>query len=182
MSNSDYSQQSLRGLLAGTGAALAVQGIFNKNVIKYYTSENVSKFVYFSILIMFLYVGWDRDYYLPFLGDTVFPNGLLAAHVTPNSADTTIEIKVPPNTKVIYWAAEPCDGECDKNLMAWDAYGNYSNSGVATSNDEGVALLSIRGPPPMYKVPNEEYKLKAHVHYRYQTSAGMFSKIYTSDI
>ena len=176
--NDKYEMYYLRIALIAITVLLSTQGALNKNVLKILTGSLVSQVVYVAIIAMSLYVAYDREFYLPFLGDTVFPNGLLGANVTPNHADTTVEVKVPQYTKVVYWAAEPCNENCS-NLMAWDAYGEYINSGVSTANEHGIALLSVRGPPASYYVPHKETKLKSHIHYRYQVGKGMLSKIFT---
>jgi len=176
--DSKYQMYYLRIALVSTTILLAIQGVFDKNIVKTLIGSIGSQAVYSSIIALSLYLAYDREFYLPFLGDTVFPNGLLGANVTPNHADTSVEVKVPPYTKVVYWAAEPCKEICS-NLMAWDAYEEYTNSGVSTANENGLATLSIRGPPASYFVPNKETKLKPHVHYRYQIGKGMLSKTFS---
>ena len=176
--NDKYEMYYLRIALIATTVFLSAQGALNKNLIKTLTGPLVSQLVYVVFIAISLYVAYDREFYLPFLGDSVFPNGLLVPNVTPIHADTAVEVKVPPSTKVIYWAAEPCN-EKSSNLMAWDAYGEYTNSGVSTANEDGIALLSVRGPPSSYFVPHKETKLKSHIHYRYQVGKGMLSKIFT---
>lgn len=154
---------------------------FNKNIIHNYASDNIIKLVSCIGLFCLLHFGMNRDYYLPFLGDTVFPNGLLGNNVVPNNADLTLEIELEPHTKIVYWAAEPCQREnCKTPVMAWDAYQKYENSGVVTSNSKGIALVRVRSPQS-YKVPYKTSELKPHVHYRKLLTNGMLSKIYTYD-
>ena len=62
--------------------------------------------------------------------------------------------------------------------MAWDAYKNYENSGITTSNNAGLAIVKIRSPQ-FYKVPHKTDILKPHVHYREVLADGMLSKIKT---
>ena len=117
----------------------------------------------------------DRDFFLPFLGDAVFPSGVLS-NVIPAGADTKVCVKVPPNTKVVFWAAE---GNESTDIMPWTAYKKYNNSGVAVSDASGNVCLNVRKPSG-YKKPYMGGKLKPHVHYRYAISGGMFSTIKTA--
>ena len=160
------------GLLHGLNALL------NTNVLVHIFGNILTRLIFVGIAIVTSLVACERDYYLPFLGDCVFPSGLLAPHVTPNGGDTIVNANVPANTKVIYWAAEPCYEDCDIPVMAWDAYKNYTNSGVATSDNMGCVKFMVRGPQA-YDVPYKENTLTPHVHYRYLKHNGMFSKIYT---
>jgi hypothetical protein len=116
---------------------------------------------------------FKRDYFLPFLGDTVFPNGLLK-ETAPINADKTVIVKVPNERKVVYWASEP---NTNTDIMPWTAYKKYDNAGVTMSDSDGNAKLSVR-TPTSYKVPWGK-KLKAHIHYRYTLTNGMFSSIKT---
>jgi hypothetical protein len=153
--------------------------VFGKNTIHDYVSDNYIKLLSCVGIYSIVHFGLNRDYYLPFLGDTVFPSGLLGNNIVPNNADITIEITIEPNTKIVYWAAEPCQGaECKTPIMAWDAYKNYENSGIVTSNSKGIALIRVRSPQS-YKVPYKRKEVQQHVHYRKLLSSGMLSKVYT---
>ena len=116
-----------------------------------------------------------RDFYLPFLGDAVIPSGALNLGQVPLNANVSTVVKVPPNSKVIYWAAEP--SESTKKEMPWKAYREYSNAGVVAADEKGNATVSIRSPQE-YKTPWGK-QLKPHVHYRYSKTHGMYSKVYT---
>lgn len=136
-----------------------------------------------AVFIFLLFVAFgklkDRDYYLPFLGDSVFPNNLLE-ETTPDGYNTIVKVKVPGenSTKVVYWASLENNGT--NNQMPWTAYGNYRNSGVTMSNSKGEALLKIISPRG-YKTPWGK-SLKPHVHYRYFKTNGMMSRVYTQFI
>ena len=131
-------------------------------------------------ILCVIHFSLNRNYYLPFLGDTIFPTGLLGDNIVPNMSDLTINLKIKPNTKIVYWAAEPCEStnSCEKSIMAWDAYKNYENSGITTSNSTGIALLKVRSPQ-FYKVPFKSGLIKPHIHYREMLANGMLSKIHT---
>lgn len=131
-----------------------------------------------------LYFVFDRDYYLPFLGKSVIP-----AFTTPKESNgSLIDVKLvdlPPNTKIIYWAAKseyPKSGEVD-----WRVYNDYSNSGITQSDIRGNAIARINCPLG-YNVPLfmglGKRKLKRHIHYRYEIPSymGLFSKVYTKYI
>jgi uncharacterized protein len=126
----------------------------------------------------------SRDYYLPFLGEAVFPCGPLVAKV-PSDANVQVVVSVAPNSNVIYWAADhkQGDGKEGEEILKnpWVAYGQYSNAGVARSDDKGRAVLRVR-KPPAYRVPPFGRELKPHVHYRVCDHDGMMSPVRTVEI
>jgi hypothetical protein len=76
----------------------------------------------------------QRDTYLPFLGHTVMPEPITGF----TQAETLISKKIsglPPNVKVMYWAALPSETVIDNPS---DAYGDYSNQGVTKTDDNGT--------------------------------------------
>jgi hypothetical protein len=126
-----------------------------------------------------LKVAIERETYLPFLGKTVLPSALLTEKANPLENTTSINVKVPPNTKVVYWAALPTSSDTKTPLPVEQAYNNYENSGVTTSDDKGNAVLNIQ-PPQSYRVPSLTQKvIKSHVHYRYALANGMMSDVLT---
>ena len=159
-------------LLAGGRAA-------GTNLAYRYLGTSASRGFMLLFAISALIVAFDRDF-LPFLGDCVFPTGLLAPNAVPNGADTLVIATVPPNTKVVYWAAEPCHSNCENLVTAFDAYKDYTNSGLATSGHDGIVQMHVKGPQS-YTVPYKTHALKPHVHYRYVRADGMLSKIHTTD-
>ena len=78
----------------------------------------------------------------------------------PKKGNTVVEVKVRPNTRVAYWASSP------KNYVPQveEAYGDFSNSGVVTSNNIGVAKLVIEAGTS-YIVPSGR-EINRHIHYR----------------
>jgi uncharacterized membrane protein YuzA (DUF378 family) len=154
-------------------------GMFNLNIVQL-VAENT-----FAILepIVYVLVGvaaivhiFSRDYYLPFLGKTVYPCGSLTPK-TPQDADASATIKVSPYVNVIYWAAEPNAQIVDN---PWVAYSEYENTGVARSDENGVAVLKVR-TPAAYKVPRTIFDktLKPHIHYRTCSMSGMLGRVET---
>ena len=146
---------------------------FIKEILNKFNLKYIERYIYilvgFSALFLF-----KRDIFLPFLGETVIPQGILEEK-TPNNYSIEKKIKILPNTKVIYWAAEPSNKVMDN---PWDAYKDYKNAGVATSDSNGNVVFKVR-EPSSYKKPYKNKILKPHIHYRYYLSSGMMSRIET---
>ncbi len=160
------------GLLWGLHAANIVAPFYLEKQFKYI------KFVYLLVGLSALYLLFNRDTFLPFLGKTVFPCNLLKEEIKPDNADTTITIKTKPNSKVIYWASE--SNLTNSDLGPKDAYNNYTNAGVTTSDANGDAILSVR-KPTRYTVPYKRL-LQKHIHYRVCDGRGMLGRVETVEI
>jgi len=146
-----------------------------KDLVSTFLPRLLTKSIYLAVGIAALYLALQRDVYLPFLGETVLPCGAFGIR-TPDDANQEVKITTLPNTKVIFWASEP-KKKASENLDDWDvAYNDFSNSGVALSDDKGVATLRFRGSPQAYKVP---YKgmVKPHVHFRICEKYGMLGPV-----
>ena len=146
-------------------------GLCNKSLIDLLGSFSI--FIYIFIGISAMIIMFDRDTYLPFLGPMVLPCSVLENR-NPSGATKEIKIVIEPNVKVIYWATEPASEKLE-TLTAWDAYLEYKNAGIATSNGEGVAVLNVR-EPQSYTVPFKG-KLDPHIHYRVCGEAGWLGRI-----
>lgn len=127
------------------------------------TSPNSRVLVYFAVFVLAL----DRNYFLPFLGPSVFPP--VFTPTIPEGAETSVAVVA--NGPVVYWAADVDAGD------PRTAYDGYSNSGVAIP-DEGVAKLRVR-PPGVYNVAGGVVTLPPHVHYREYLGNGMWSPVMT---
>ena len=148
------------------------------NPSKYLTKNRfISFFVVLVVVASIIYNMFNRNFYLPFLGWSVYPCGSLAEKV-PNKADTTVTVQVKPNVNVIYWASEPSTTEDQPIDNPWDAYANYDNSGVVKADSTGKAVLHVRNPSS-YNVGLMNKTLKRHVHYRECRHPGMLSDIKT---
>lgn len=137
----------------------------------------IARGVYILVGISALAVMFNRDFYLPFLGETVMPCANIPEQI-PENADTEITVDVEkPGVKVMFWAAEPAtDGL--KKLEDWrGAYLKYMNSGVVRANGDGKATLIVRRPQP-YSVPWKG-RLEPHIHFRVCEPDGMLSRIKT---
>ena len=140
-----------------------------------------NKFISFISVLLFvasiLYNLFDRNFYLPFLGWSVYPCGSLAEKI-PNKADTTVTVQVKPNVNVIYWGSEPSAKETQPIDNPWDAYANYDNSGVVRADANGTAVLHFRNPSS-YQVGLTNKTISRHIHYRECRHPGMLSAIKT---
>ena len=157
---------------------MAIVGLFNQNGIKTiadYINPNVYRLLCIIIGFSGIHLIFNRDSFLPFLGDAAFPCQSLRNRI-PAKANTEVKVRVPPNSKVVYWASNPSD----KILRVQDAYNNYENSGVTTANDDGVAILRVK-KPSAYRVPRTyiNKKLEPHIHYRLCKTPGMLSSVKT---
>jgi uncharacterized membrane protein YuzA (DUF378 family) len=150
-------------------------GLFDFNLVSaVFGNSFMATIIYFLVGAAAITVMLDRDTYLPFLGPMVAPCSVLDNREPPG-ATREVKVIVEPNVKIIYWAAEPAAKNLER-LNSWkEAYLNYENAGVATSNGEGVAILKVRDPQE-YKVPFMG-KLGAHVHYRVCGEAGWMGRI-----
>jgi uncharacterized membrane protein YuzA (DUF378 family) len=157
------------GLIGATGFNMVAW--IAKNTLK-----DIEPFIYVLVGISAITHLFSRDYYLPFLGKTVYPCGSLQLK-EPANADMKVSIKVQPNVNVIYWAAETNKEIVDN---PWLAYSEYENTGVTRSDADGNAVLRFR-TPASYKVPAMfgDKTLKAHVHYRTCGFNGLLSRVET---
>lgn len=122
-----------------------------------------------------LALAFCRDFYLPFLGDTVAPCSVMSEQV-PEGADVKVNVHVNPGAKVMYWAAE---SGTSLEVPDWkQAYGGFQNAGVAIADADGNAELAVR-TPQAYMVPSKG-KLNPHVHYRECGDDGMMKRVETA--
>ncbi len=168
----------LRALLLGGGLLQLSSALFNKNAFVYLGKHGprVGALV-IGLCALFLI---RRDYFLPFLGQSVFPMHALNSKQIPYGANVSKQVRVQPNAKVVYWAAEPCsrESQCTPPVGVWEAYGEYRNAGVTTADKEGNATLKVRSPQS-YVVPNKGGAISPHIHYRYFLNEGMLSDVHT---
>lgn len=163
---------TLAFLIAGALICLSM-ALFNLNPL------NAGPFMRTILLIIgiagILHI-FRRDFYLPFLGETVMPCAALEER-TPSGADTTVTVQVTPKSKLLYWAAEPAAEEL-KQIQDWKlAYATFSNIGVTTSDQSGTATLRVR-KPQAYSVPFKG-RLEPHIHYRICGEDGIMSRVNT---
>lgn len=124
-----------------------------------------------------LYLGSQRDTYLPFLGQAVVPPSLIKESAIPENANTQATIDIPwaaDGTKVLYWAASPA-----KEVVPTPqkAYSKYANAGIVAIKD-GKAVLKFECPAN-YMVGSFDKTLNKHVHYRIVKEDGMVGRVKT---
>jgi uncharacterized membrane protein YuzA (DUF378 family) len=152
-------------------------GALRTNIVERLIGRSIiTRILYLLIGAAALFLAFDRDTYLPFLGETVFPSPVLKEQ-TPAGATRTVKVNVKPRTKVIYWASEPGDNLNKKYFEI--AYGKYENAGVTTSDNNGVAILKVR-EPQSYNIPF--VTLTPHVHYRQVKESGFLGTVRTIQV
>ena len=175
-----------RGILILSSLFYALKVFVNESTMVYYTGDQSLKLLYAIFAFTGVFFVTNRDFYLPFLGPTAFPLGLLSPHIMPNDAHTRVNAtKLPPNTKVIYWASEPCENTntCNTkitNIDPFTAYNGFSNAGIAMSDQHGNATFIVRDPQQYHVNKSFMSKtLQPHIHYRYVQNDKLLSKIFT---
>lgn len=132
------------------------------------------------IALAALYIGTQRDSYLPFLGETIVPCSILQDKVPEHADVETILTDLKPGAKVIFWAAEPATERLG-GINDWRrAYLELANAGVATVCPAGKAVLRIRKPQP-YTVPLMG-RLESHVHWRVCQDGGGLGPVRTTAV
>jgi uncharacterized membrane protein YuzA (DUF378 family) len=164
-------------LLIIGGIAWGIYGALKINIIKeLIPDQNIQRVIFVFVGFSALILMFNRNFYLPFLGETVLPQSLLNKDNKPSIGTFSIEVKVEPNVRVIYWASETT-----KDILPVSAaYGEFLNSGITTSDKNGIAKLVLR-KPSSYTVKKGLFKktLKPHIHYRYTLPNGLMSEIKT---
>ena len=137
-------------------------------------------------LMAAIFLATQRNTYLPFLGDTAFPTGVLMIDQLENEENlkdrpmriTVPMSDVPDQTLVVYWAAK-VSSDSKVITSPQEAYAGSMNGGVARVKD-GKAVFAI-GCPAEYIVRGSA--MKRHVHYRVQLEkGGMFGPVRTINV
>lgn len=151
---------------------LATLHTFGSNVL----ASKWSRLVVILGLVGAVYLGFDRDFYMPFLGPTVLPTTVLKVG-TPADASVSVSIDAPANVShVVYWAANPSTMSRDDPM---EAYRGFNNAGiVAATNGRATLRLAC---PGTYKVGWGRL-LPRHVHYRYIYKTGVLSGVQTASV
>ena len=129
------------------------------NCIKNILNVDLENTLYLLCALAAVYLATLPNFWLPFLGNSILPHQLIK--LKKNSKfDTILKVKVPNNSKVAYWAANPSDD----TPFVTTAYGKYNNSGIVMANDNAIVELKVvKGSG--YHVPSGRY-IQPHVHYR----------------
>jgi uncharacterized membrane protein YuzA (DUF378 family) len=151
-------------------------GLFSVNFVERLLGSTLSRGVYVLVGVAALSIMFNRDTYLPFLGETVLPCTTIPERVPPG-ATKELRVPAPPGSKVLYWAAEPALEEL-KQIQDWQhAYNKFENAGVTTTDNTGIAILKVRAPQA-YTVPFKG-RIEPHVHFRICDGTGMLGRIKT---
>lgn len=154
-------------------------GAFDYNLVevitRYFNIENSKDIIYIIVGMSALFFMFKRNTYLPFLGKTAHPCFSLE-DVEPENPTKEVVVSVPPDTKVLYWAAEKSkDGSPFESPQ--EAYNDYKNYGVTTSDENGNAILRFRTPTGYFVKTGK--LIDSHVHFRYCKKPGMLSEVKT---
>ena len=127
-------------------------------------------------LVGAVYLGLNRDFYMPFLGPTVVPTSLLKVS-TPRDASVAVAITAPKAaTHVVYWAATPSTVPRDDPMAAYRGYKNAGCVEVAG----GRATLRV-ACPGTYRVGWGRL-VPRHLHYRFVFANGVLSSVKTAPV
>jgi uncharacterized membrane protein YuzA (DUF378 family) len=162
-------------ILVISGLNWGLYAVFKKDAVSAILGKDTipTRIFFFIVACAAIYVGFNRDSYLPFLGQTVVPCSVLLERI-PEKADLKVRIIAPPGRKVLYWAAS--SSEDKDNLKNWqEAYGDFENAGVAMAGEDGSALLQVQRPQSYWVPPGR--KLEPHVHYRICGYNGMMGPV-----
>jgi hypothetical protein len=152
--------------------------ILNSKIDNYFNiKSDVNFLIYLLIAMSGFILMFQTTTWLPFLGPCAFPSKGLIPNKVNSIGTRVIKVNVKPNTRVAYWASLPIVN--NEVPYVEDAYDNFSNSGVVTSDSNGVAELSI-APGSSYTVPSGK-EISKHVHYReLDNRLGMMGELKTA--
>jgi len=170
-------------LLIIGGIIWGFYGTFDIYILDIIPSVIIQKFICALIGIASIILIFNTNYFLTHLDDTFIPYPLINNDNQPIDSNYSIKILVPPNSKVLYWAAEPLNNNEDMYRDVQKAYGDFMNSGIVTADASGNAYLLLKIPGP-YTIHNQVFSktLLPHIHYRYTLKNSILSKIYTIDV
>jgi len=126
------------------------------------TNTHLDTIIYLTVGIAAIVLLFQRNTWLPFLGLTAFPSQTFIPNKVNENGSFSVKVYVKPNTRVAYWASKPQFSEQVPQVEK--AYDDFSNSGVVTSDKNGLAILLV-DPGTSYIVPTGS-EISRHVHYR----------------
>ena len=137
--------------------------IGNSKLNQYLNRKSYFNIILYGLIVLSgLILMFSTTTWLPFLGPCAFPSKGLIPNKVNLLGTKKVKVNVKPNTRVAYWASLP--NKNDPVPYVEDAYNDFSNSGVVTSDSNGVAELSII-PGSSYIVPFDK-EIPKHIHYR----------------
>jgi len=130
--------------------------------------------------ILYLLKFYNKDNFLPFLGQSLFPSSLLNVGQSAGNFDRELTLTAPTGSDaelLAFWAADsPSD---QKTPSAEEAYGDFQNSGVVPVIN-GKATIRFKEPGE-YHVLDGKKHLESHVHYRW-VGKSLMSKVNTVNV
>ena len=164
-------------LLIVGGLNWLLVGTVRKDVVALVLGKGwLARSVYIVIGLCAVAIMFNRDTYLPFLGESLVPCAAIQEK-TPPGATVQMQVDVPPGAKVLYWAAEPATEKLHEVQNWKQAYLDVENAGVTVADSNGIATLRVRRPQP-YLVPWKG-KLEPHIHFRVCGEAGFLGRTKT---
>ena len=166
-----------RILLIITALNYVLMKLLNINLFGFIKNSNILAFLHLIMAIVVIYYLFNRDFYLPFLGETVIPIKNIN-----NIEENLLKFKIqnlPPNKRLIYWASRSSNQVIGNPI---DAYKGYTNSGITKTDSNGNASLEISCPSDYYvKSFGMDKKIRQHIHYRIESDKfpGLFSSVKT---
>jgi uncharacterized membrane protein YuzA (DUF378 family) len=153
-------------------------GMLANSVNTYFrTNTHLDTVIYLTVAIAAIILLFKRNTWLPFLGLTAFPSQAFVSNRVNENGTFPVKVHVSPNTRVAYWASKPQSNEQVPQVK--EAYDDFSNSGVVTSDNNGLAVLLV-DPGTSYIVPTGR-EIPRHVHYReLDKTYGMMGEIKTA--
>lgn len=173
-------------LLIAGGLNWGSIGVFNTNLVSAinkvtFDSPLFESSVYMLVGLATLYLAGKRNFYLPFLGDTVMaPSVLRDVDAEFKKTDITVTVDAPNAEVVMYWAADPVtETQLEGTQFAYNAYNKYENAGVAQVVG-GKAVLKVNCPQTYWvKKWGVKKVLSKHLHYRLVYPTGWVSDVKT---
>lgn len=170
-----------RILLIITALNYVLIKLLNINLFSFIKNSDILLFLHLIMAIVVIYYLFNRDFYLPFLGETVIPikdiNNIARS-------DDILNFKIqnlPPNKRMIYWASKSSNEVIENPI---EAYKGYTNSGITKTDSNGNASIEISCPSDYYVKSfgmGTGKKIRQHIHYRIESDKfpGMFSSVKT---
>ena len=150
---------------------------FNINGINYISDLcydlvriRVNKIIYVILALALVLFASHKSTWFPYLNETVIPTGLLK-NSTPPNANQVVQLLEKPNTKIVYWSVYP--NSTNKNRV--EAYDDFANAGVTTTDKDGNAELNIMRGTDYFSMGGE--KINRHIVYRLVDYDGMLGPI-----
>lgn len=166
-----------RILLIITALNYVLIKLLNINLFSLIKNSDILALIHLIMAIVVIYYLFNRDFYLPFLGETVIP---IKNTNNIGEVDRVLNFKIqnlPPNKRIIYWASKSSDKVIGNPI---DAYKGYTNSGITKTDSDGNASLEISCPSSYYvKSFGMDKKIRQHIHYRIESDKfpGLFSSV-----